>query len=259
MTYKIIDVNEQNLEEYGLFCKQSQKKEVGYQNKIVWIKERFKEGMKYKLLQVTEGKRSPFRGFIEYIPGEYNWRGIDANGFMVVHCIWVVGRHKQKGYASKLLEFCINDAKEAGMHGVVGMSAEKGGWLPRKGFYDKNGFERVDEYPPHFGLYARFLSDDVPKPKFHEISGDKMKTYDKGITILYSDQCPYIPIVIDDIKQFAENSNLSLQTIKLMDSKEAQLNQIHPYGTYCIVCNGEVMSYKPGMRKQTLDLLKAKQ
>ncbi|MFW9904593.1 MAG: GNAT family N-acetyltransferase [Candidatus Thorarchaeota archaeon] len=257
--YKIIDVNENNLNEYGLFCKQSQKKEIGYQNKITWIKERFKEGMKYKLLQVKEGKRSPYRGFIEYTPGEYNWRGIDANGFMVIHCIWVVGRHKQKGYASKLLECCINDVKEGRMYGIVGMSAEKGGWLPRKEFYEKNGFERVDEYPPHFGLFTKFLSDNAPKPRFHEISRNKIKTYDEGIAILYSDQCPYIPIVVDEVKQFAKNSNLSLQIIKLRDYKEAQFNQIHPYGTYCIICNGELLSYKPGMWKQILDLLKAKQ
>jgi ribosomal protein S18 acetylase RimI-like enzyme len=258
MDYQIIDVNEQNLEEYGLFCKQSQKKEVGYQNKIIWIKERFKEGMKYKLLKVKEGKRWSFRGFIEVIPGEFNWRGINADGYMVIHCIWVVGRHKNKGYASELLELSINDAKEADMYGVVGMSAEKGGWLPKKRFYEKNGFERVDEYPPHFGLYVKFLSDDAPKPKFHEISEGKMKTYGEGITILYSDQCPYIPIVVDDVKQFAENSNVSFQAIKLDTAKEAQLN-VHPYGTYCIIYNGELLSYVPGMRKKTLDILKAKQ
>jgi hypothetical protein len=139
------------------------------------------------------------------------------------------------------------------------MSAEKGGWLPRKGFYEKNGFERVDEYPPNFGLYAKFLSDGAPKPKFYEISGDKIKTYDEGITILYSDQCPYIPIVIDDVKQFAENSGLTFQAFKLKNCKDAQLNQIHPYGTYCIMCDGKLLSYKPGMRKQTLELLKTRQ
>ncbi len=59
--------------------------------------------------------------------------------------------------------------------------------------------------------------------------------------------------------QFADNNNLAFQVLNLKDSKEAQLNQVHPYGTYCILCNGEFLSYKPGMRKETLDLLKAKQ
>jgi GNAT superfamily N-acetyltransferase len=235
------------------------KKEVGYQSRISWIKKRFKEGMKYKLLRVKEGKKSPNRGFIEYIPGKYNWRGINADGFMVIHCIWVVGRHKNQGYASKLLKVCMKDARIAGMHGIVGMSAEKGGWAPKKIFYEKNGLEKVDEFPPYYGLYVKRFFDDVSIPQFHSISKDKLKSYNNGITILYSHQCPYIPHLIDDVKQLAENNNLSFHTIKLQNSKEAQLNQLHPYGTYCITCDGELLSYKPGIRKETLDRLKTKQ
>ena len=69
----------------------------GYQNKVKWMKERFKEGLKYKVLYVKEGNKETSRGMIEYIPGEYNWRGIQANGWMVIHCIWVVGKAKGKG------------------------------------------------------------------------------------------------------------------------------------------------------------------
>ena len=100
-----------------------------------WIKERFKEGLKYKLLIVKEGNKETSRGMIEYIPGEFNWRGIKADGWMVIHCLWVVGKQKKKGYGSKLLEHAINDAKEQGMYGVVGMSADKGGWLPNTKIY----------------------------------------------------------------------------------------------------------------------------
>ncbi|MHA2203500.1 MAG: N-acetyltransferase family protein [Candidatus Hodarchaeales archaeon] len=259
MNYQIIDVNKKNLDEYGLFCKQSQKKEVGYQNKIKWIQNRFKEGLRYKILKVKEGNKIASRGFIEYIPGEYSWRGIDADGFMVIHCIWVVGRHKKKGYASKLLQECISDAKELEMFGVVGMTAEKGGWLPTKKFFEKQAFKKVDEFQPYFGLYVKIFKDNAPTPKFFPISEDKRKEYGEGITILYSHQCPYIPLLIDDVKQFADNNNLDFQVLNLKDSKEAQLNQVHPYGTYCILCKGELLSYKPGMRKETLDLLKAKQ
>ena len=139
MDHKIIDVNLSNIDDIGLFCLQSKKKKLGYQNKITWIKERFSEGLKYKILQVKEGNKMALRGFIEYIPGEYNWRGIKADNFMVIHCLWVVGRHKKKGYASQLVEECIKDTENVGLLGVVGMSAEKGGWLPNKLFYLKNG------------------------------------------------------------------------------------------------------------------------
>ena len=209
-------------------------------------------------LLVKEGSKKPSRGFIEYIPAEYNWRGIQADGFMVIHCIWVVGKHKRKGYASKLLEECINDVKDLEMHGVVGMAAEKGGWLPNRKFFEKHDFKKVDEFEPYFGLYAKTLTTDTSKPKFHHISEKKRKEYGEGITILYTHQCPYIPLLIDDVNQFAKNNSLDFQAINLKDCKEAQRNQVHPYGTYCILCDGELLSYKPGMRKETLDLLKAR-
>ena len=51
--FKIIEITESNIEEYGLLCQKSKKKEEGYQNKIKWIEERFREGMKYLLLLVV--------------------------------------------------------------------------------------------------------------------------------------------------------------------------------------------------------------
>ena len=252
---KIIDVNEKNLDEYGLFCKKTKKTLAGYQNKVNWIKERFKEGLKYKLLIVKEGNKETSRGMIEYIPGEYNWRGIQANGWMVIHCLWVVGKHKKKGYGSNLLQECIKDAKEAGMHGVVGMSADKGGFVPKTKIYLNNGFEKVDEMKPYFGLYAKFLNEKAPKPKFHPISNDKVKEYSKGITILYSDQCPYIVDFIDELEKEIKTKKDSFNVIKLNNCKEAQHNGVHPYGTYCIACKGEITLYKRTTKKEILEFL----
>ena len=95
---KIVDINEENIGKQELFCKKTKKKMPGYQNKVKWMKDRFKEGLKYKVLYVKEGNKETSRGMIEYIPGEYNWRGIQADGWMVIHCIWVVGKAKEKGY-----------------------------------------------------------------------------------------------------------------------------------------------------------------
>jgi L-amino acid N-acyltransferase YncA len=255
---KIIDITEKNLNEYGLFCKKSQKKQVGYQNKVKWIKERFKEGLKYKLLLVKEGEKETSRGFIEYIPGEYNWRGIQADNWMVIHCIWVIGKHKNKGYASKLLEECIKDAKEAKLYGVVAMTAEKGGWLPNMKFFVKNGFEKVDNFPPYYRLYAKVFSENVLKPQFHPQSKDKLKEYGEGVTILYTQQCPYLPILVNDIEEIVIERDIKFQAILLEDTKEAQQNGIHPFGTFCIICEGEVIPYKPGIKKELITLLNKK-
>ncbi len=256
MCARIININENNIDIYGLFCKKSQKKQVGYQNKLKWIKDRFKEGLTYKLLLVKEGEKETSRGFIEYIPGEFNWRGIQADGWMVIHCIWVVGRHKNKGYASQLLEECMNDAKEAKMNGVVAMTAEKGGWLPNRKLFIKNGFEKVDELDPHFGLYTKAFLDKIPKPKFFHISQDKLKEYGEGVTVLYTQQCPYLPILVNDIEEITTEKDVKFQAILLKNTFEIQQNRIHPYGTFCAIYDGTIIPYKPGFKKELIELLK---
>jgi len=204
---------------------------------------------------VSEGNKETLRGMIEYIPGEYNWRGIKADGWMVIHCLWVVGKQKQKGYGSKLLEYAIKDAKEAGMHGVVGMSANKGGWLPNKKIYLNNGFVKMDEIQPYFSLYAKNFSEGAPKPQFYPISDEKLKEYSNGVVIFYSDQCPYIVDLVDDLDETFKDNKELFKAIKLDSCEEAQKNGLYPYGTYCILCNGDISLYKHSTKKEIEGLL----
>lgn len=250
---RIEDVNEKNIDRQELFCKKTKKKFPGYQNKVAWMKKCFKEGLKYKVLYVNERGKDTSRGMIEYIPGEYNWRGIQADGWMVIHCIWVVGSAKGKGSGDKLLKIAIEDAKNQGMHGVVVMSAEKGGWLPKKKLLINNGFELVDEIEPYFGLYAHFFNKKAPKPKFYPINHEKQKEYTKGATIIYTDQCPYITDLVEELKIYDKKGNL--KAIHLTDCKDAQKNGLYPYGTYCIMCNGDISLYKHSTKKEITSIL----
>ncbi|MFX1365792.1 MAG: hypothetical protein ACFFCE_02915 [Promethearchaeota archaeon] len=56
----------------------------------------------------------------------------------------------------------IEDLKEQVMHGILEMSAEKGGWLSKKKLLIKHGFEKVDEIDPYFLLYAKIFNKNVP-------------------------------------------------------------------------------------------------
>lgn len=161
---------------------------------------------------------------------------------MVIHCLWVVGRHKKKGYGLKLLEECIKDAKKLGMNGVVSMSAEKSDGLPNKSFFLKYGFTKVDEINPSFELYAKHFSEGVSMPKFFPLSTEKAKKYDDGITIIDGHQCPYLQNMIDHIGEFARTSGIPFHVKVLKNAQEAQQNGINAYGIYSILCNGEVVS-----------------
>ena len=246
--YKIVDVNESNLDEYDMFCHKSKKQGEPYSNKVKWIKERFKEGLKLKLLLVKETKPGwTSRGFIEYIPGEYAWRGINAPGYMVIHCLWVVGKHKKKGYATKLLELCLKDAKDQGMHGVAAAATE-GNFLAGRKIYVKNKFEKVDEAPNGFELYVKRFSDDAPLPKFNYSAAVEIwKKYPEGFTVFTSVQCPYITDFIPIITKVGKDLGIPVKIEEIYEAKQAQA--IHPIGTFCILLNGEFISHYPNTEK----------
>ena len=77
---KIVTVDGANVAEQGFFCYKSKPKSAGYQKKLSWLEQRFAEGMRIKILY--EGERSV--GFIEYIPGEFAWRAVNAEGYTVL-------------------------------------------------------------------------------------------------------------------------------------------------------------------------------
>jgi len=79
---EIINTNVDTICDYG-FCGYKNIKNEEYRRKLEWLKQRFTEGMKFKVLySVKDGSL----GFIEYIPGKYAWRAVEASGYMVIHC-----------------------------------------------------------------------------------------------------------------------------------------------------------------------------
>ena len=80
------------------------------------------------------------------------------------------------------------------------------------------------------------------------ISSKKLKQHEKGVTVLYSDQCPYVVDLVDELKDEPKRDELRL--IKFENCKEAQENGIYPYGTYCVICNGEKSLYQHTLRKK---------
>ncbi len=83
------------------------------------MKERMRDGLVFKKLDVR-GKV-----FIEYIPAEYAFAPVTAPNYMYINCFWVSGKYKGQGYANKLLDECIIDAKEKGKSGLTVLSSDK--------------------------------------------------------------------------------------------------------------------------------------
>jgi len=247
---KILDVNRNNVEERGFFCYMSKKKSVGYKRKLAWLAERFSEGMRLKILEL------PDRGFIEYLPGEFAWRAVEAKGYMFIHCLWVVGKSKNKGYANALLNECVRDAKAAKMKGVAMLTSEKN-WLLKRRFLEKHGFERIADAPPAFSLMVHRFGK-AKLPTLLDNSATIRKRFGKGLTVFRSDQCPYVEDASLAVLDVAQKAGLESRVVELGSASEVRELSPSPFGTFGIVLNGKLLSYHYMLEKDLLPLLEVK-
>ena len=245
--FNIIDVNADNVEQTGFFCLMSKRKAAGFRLKLDWLKQRFAEGMRIKMFELPE------RGFIEYIPGEYAWRAVDAEGYMMIHCLWVVGKSKGKGLGGVLLEECLKDAKASGLNGVAMVTSEKV-WLVGKKMLLKHGFESVEMAPPAFNLMVRKFGD-TPSPTFADNWEEKARRFGQGLTVIRSNQCPYIPDATNHVLETATKLGIQSRVVELKSSQDVRKRAPSPYGVFSIVYNGRLLSYHYLLPKDVISLI----
>jgi len=237
---QIITVAPHNIDEEGFFCYKSKRKTEGYARKLAWVKEQMAEGLTIHILH--EGGRSV--AFIEYMPGEHTWRAVNAEGYFLIHCLWVVGKAKKKGYGSRLLELCLEDAREQGKHGVAIVASERP-WATGRKLFQKHGFERVGTVPPVFELWVQRFADTVPLPSFPQDWEQRLARYGSGLTVFRSDQCPYLEHATEAALRSASELGIPAQVIELITADEARRLSPSPYGygVFGIVYNGELLTY----------------
>lgn len=252
--YEIIDITPDNVEEYDLLCKKSKKKEEGYKRKLSWFMDRYKEGLRIKLLWVNERGKMTSRGFIEYIPGEFAWRAVKAKGYMLIHCLWVVGRWRKKGLGRLLIDGCVEDAKEQGMVGVAMVTSTRP-WLADKGIFLKQGFEMVDTAPPSFELVVKQFKDGS-YPSFPKNWNQRLKRFGDGVTAVYTVQCPYIPEAVDLVLDVAKEAGIKAEAVELKSARQVQQRAPTPYGTFSIIYNSKLVSSLYMLKEDLLKKLK---
>ncbi len=243
---QILILNESDLGKAQMFCGHSPTYRYGYNAKMDWLRARLREGMRYTLLRV-DGRNA---GMMEYIPGEYAWRGVEAAGYLFIHCFWVIGRNRGHGYGRQLLETCLADAR--GTNGVA-VVVSKMHWLPTPKLFLKNGFEPADQTAPSFDLLVKRFNPDAPLPRFKRTA----QKAPPGLALYHSDQCPYTQNVPDIAAQVGERLNIPVTTIRVDSAKTAQESPC-PYGTLAYFYNGELLTYRPAGTKKLLELLAPK-
>ncbi|KPK64500.1 hypothetical protein AMJ83_01970 [candidate division WOR_3 bacterium SM23_42] len=235
---QIVDVNKNNMYDFA-HCFLQNRKHPGYTAKTNWLKKRLTEGLRYKLL-VTDDRK--WIGFVEYAPAEKAWRAVKAKGYMVIHCIWIYPKSIQhKGYGKMLLGECLKDTKKNNMLGVVVLtrSSPKGTFIARRDLFIESGFTLVDTAPPDYELLAKKFVKNAPGPRFPGDFEKRLQKYKRGLTIIWSNQCPYVGKSLGEIFETAKRSGTRFKSVELKTPKEAQ-SAPTPYAVFSIIHNGKV-------------------
>ncbi len=240
---RIIDLTPENIADYGVCGYKDVNKHKELRNKIEWVKEYYPKGLRIKALISEKGG---YQGMLEYLPGEFAHRPVKAANYMFIHCIFVGFKNefKEKGFASQLIDECINDAQKLNMHGVA-VVTRKGSFMAGEEIFLKKGFTVTDSAKPDFKLLALKFNQGVEEPKFNSEVLNDFSKYNNGLTIIRSTQCPYTEKNVNAIIQSAK-TKFRVET-HLIDLEDATAAQQTPcaFGTFCIIFNGKIISYHP--------------
>lgn len=231
----IINIDKDNISELPPKCFLNPKNK-GYQIKLKWLMKRFSEGLKIKQLYLEDNSKCI--GFIEYTPGEYVWRAVDAKGYMFIHCIWISpNQYKDKGYGSLLVNECIKDAENEKKNGVAVVTSE-GPFMAGKNLFLKNDFKSIASAKPSFELMIKTLNKGAV-PKFRDWESQLSKY--EGLNIIYTNQCPWVSRSIEELIEIANKEGLKLKLIELKDAKDAQ-NAPSIYASFNLIYNRKLLA-----------------
>jgi hypothetical protein len=250
--FQIIGLTPENIADYGVCGYKDINKHLELRRKVDWYKEYYPKGLRIKALISETGG---YQGMIEYTPGEFAHRPVDAKGYMFIHCLFVGFKNefKSKGFASALIEEVVAEARENKMDGVA-VVTRNGSFMAKKDIFLKKGFVVVDQAKPDFELLALKFNPDAKDPKFRISTPSN---YPNGLTIIRSPQCPYSVKNVDAILHTAAKMNLKVNLVELADSNAVQ-QAPNPFGTFGIILDGKVISHHPISNTRFENIMKGK-
>jgi len=245
-----IRVTKDNLEKEHICCAISNNNDVQVSSKKAWLSDRFDEGLVF-LKSVERGKC-----FIEYIPAEYAWVPISADGYMYIDCLWVSGSFKGHGYSTDLLDACIEDSKEKGKKGLcILAAAKKKPFLADPKFLKYKGFTVCDEADNGIQLWYLPFVTDADKPHFRECAKHP-HIEETGYVLYYTSQCPFNAKYVPVLEQTAKENDIPFHAIHIESREEAQ-SAPTPVTNYALFHDGEYITNEQMSDKKFLKLVNA--
>jgi N-acetylglutamate synthase-like GNAT family acetyltransferase len=236
--YEIVDTNAENISSCSI-CRYKDANNLGHRRKTDWLKERYAEGLRFKVLR---SRRFGDIGMIEYALGNHAWRPVEAEGYLFIHCLMVNSKHKGKGLGTLLLNSCLRDAKQSKCRGVAVVTSSDS-FMAGSDFFIKAGFVSVEKSPP-YELLVKKLKKSAPDPRFIVEREQLLKKYKKGLTILAADQCPMVPKWVKEITETSRTLGLEPKVIRVTSAK-ASRELPTPYGMFSIIYDGKLIADRP--------------
>ncbi len=232
---EFVRITEDNIEKEHICCAISGNRDCQVLSKKSWLKERLPEGLVF-LKGDVRGKC-----FIEYIPAEYAWAPIEADGYIYIDCFWVSGQFKGHGFANQLLEECIRDSREKGKKGLCILSSpKKMPFLSESGYLKYKGFQVADCAEPYFELlYLPFDTQSI-KPGFKP-QVRLPHAAEKGFVLYYTYQCPFTAKYVPLIETTAKENRIPFQSV-LIDCLEKAKSAPAAVTNYALFYNGKFVT-----------------
>jgi len=241
-TIKIIDLTPENIADYGVCGYKDVNKHIELRNKIDWYAEYYPKGLRIKAIITKTGV---YQGMLEYIPGKYAHRPVNADGYLFIQCLFAGFKKefKEKGFASQLLDICTQEAESQKMKGVA-VVTRKGSFMADNRIFLKMGFQICDKAKPDFELLVLKFDEKAENPTFSKNINEIPTEYKEGLTIMRSVQCPYTEKNVNSIIESAKKMNLNVELVELKNAEEVQKSPC-AFGTFSIIYNGKIISHHP--------------
>lgn len=92
-------------------------------------------------------------------------------------------------------------------------------------------------------------------PSFPDDWARRAKRYGKGLTVVRSDQCPYLENIADTAVAAGRERGLVSRVVELESAREVRERSPSPYGVWTLLVDGSVLCHNYVANKKLLGLL----
>ena len=99
------------------------------------------------------------------------------------------------------------------------------------------------------------LGSKHPSPSFAGDWENKAKSFGKGLTVIRSDQCPYVVDATDTAVAAATKAGIKSQVVELQSRDDVMRLSPSAYGIFGLILDGRLLSYYYQLEKDLVPLL----